>query len=92
MLDTRILCDVCLNPLPTEAVEDSVYGAVEVLKLSRTKEWDTRLLFPHLCENCALKIDNALLKFKNEVALEGLINQRNKKLNAERKERLGTKG
>lgn len=91
MIETRVICDCCKQPLPIEIIE--VGGKkVENVRLFATKEWDTRLLFPHLCENCATKIDLALLKEKNEVMAERLINNRNKQLNAERREKLGTKG
>lgn len=83
MIVNQVLCDFCGNPLP---VED---GSV---KLHRTKEWDTRLIFPHLCEKCAAKIDYVLLAEKNDAIKRGEISIKNTKLNAERRERLGTKG
>ncbi len=88
----QVLCDVCERPFPTTQ-EETEYGPVEcVVGFSRTKEGDTRKLFPHICEKCAGKIDDALRKFKNETTAEALINARNKKLNDERKKKLGTKG
>ena len=84
MIKTLVYCDVCERPLPIE--ED---GRVQ---LYTTKEWDTRMLFPHMCKSCAEKIDSALLKFKERSTMRREILNRNAKLNAERRERLGSKG
>lgn len=92
MIKTQVLCDVCEKPFPTR-IEETDFGPVEcVAGFSKTKEWDTRKLFPHLCDSCALKMDSALLKFKDETTLEALINARNRKINDERKKKLGTEG
>jgi hypothetical protein len=93
MIKTIVVCDVCEKAFPTEIVEDPVRGSVEtVTGFSRTKVWDTRILFPHLCESCAEAIDNALVQFRDEVTMEGLINIRNRKINEERRKKLGTEG
>lgn len=84
MIKTQVVCDFCGQVMPVDA-----NGNVQ---LHRTKVWDTRLIFPHLCERCALKIDNSLLEFKAEVAHERELAYRNKKLNDERRKKLGTKG
>ena len=84
MIKTLVLCDVCERPLP---IEDG-----NTVKLHRTKEWDTRILFPHLCECCALKIDNALLKMKEGVTYKREILNRNAKINEERRKKLNSKG
>lgn len=91
MIKTQVICDVCEQPLPvkTKSVDGKL---VDYVELHKTKIWNTRSLYPHLCENCALKIDNALLQLQNEIQQEQLIAARNKKLNAERRERLGTNG
>lgn len=68
MIKTCTVCDVCGKKLPIETF--MVNGNVrETIKIARTKEWDTHLIFPYLCEKCALELDNAFLKFKLEVLL-----------------------
>ena len=84
MIKMQVLCDFCNQVIPEDENGN--------VKLHRTKVWDTRLIFPHLCERCALKIDNSLLEFKAEVVHERELAYRNKKLNDERREKLGTKG
>lgn len=70
MYKTTVHCDVCDKKL--EIVKKiTPFGEVEVIKNSQTKVIDTRLIFPHLCENCALKIDNELLKTKLEMVGDG---------------------
>lgn len=92
MIKNLVICDCCEKPIPTHIEVDEVYGEVECLELARTKEWDTRLIFPHLCEKCATKIDYVLLKEKEDAIKKGEISVRNAKLNAERREKLGSKG
>ena len=91
MIKTQVLCDVCGQPLPV-TIEEALGEPVECVKLSRTKEWDTRLLFPHLCENCAIKIDTTLRKFKDSVTAERLMAEQFAKLNKERRNQLNSKG
>lgn len=88
MIKTVVLCDMCEKPIPTYTDDDGF----ECVKLSRTKEWDTRHIFPHLCEECALKIDGILVKFKEGMSYKRELAARNKKINDERRERLGTSG
>lgn len=91
MIKTLVLCDFCEKPLPTQPVLDSEYGAEEVV-LHKTKEWDTRLIFPHLCYSCASKLDKALRVVKEDAGYKAQLAAKFAKINAERKERLGTKG
>lgn len=57
-------CDVCKKQLPTK-IKQTPFGEVEVVcGTGITKEWDTKRLFRHLCKECALTIDNALLRTK----------------------------
>lgn len=83
----KIVCDFCDRPLNTEMVD-----GVEVIKHFYTKECNTRTLFPHLCEDCALKIDSAVAKFKEDTLKQIDISTRNNKINEARKELLGTRG
>jgi hypothetical protein len=85
----KVVRDICERPFP---IDYTPPGPWNITGFGTTKEWNTRKLFPHLCESCAGKIDLVIAKFKDEVAVEALINERNRKINEERKKRLGTKG
>ena len=91
MIDNRVLCDVCSKELQLEDV-DTPFGPVKVVKTYKTKEWNTKQILPHLCETCAMKIDNVLLKAKNDTLEAQRISQRNAKLNAARRKQFNTKG
>lgn len=84
MIKHLVVCDFCEKPLP-EDENNNVY-------LHVTKEWDTRHIFPHLCESCANKLDMVILRVKNGETYKRTLMKRNAKLNAERREKLGTKG
>lgn len=58
MYKTIRLCDFCGKEMPP--IEE-----INELSLSATQEWD--LHGWDICEICALKLDNAFLKFKNQV-------------------------
>lgn len=83
MIKTLVICDVCERPLP---IEDNT------VKLHVTKEWDTRILFPHMCESCAKKIDDALLRVKEGITPKRELMNRMAKLNEERRKKLNSKG
>lgn len=91
MIKTQVFCDFCEKPIPemTMVLDGNEVPCVD---LAITKEWDTRSLFPHLCKSCADKIDNALLKMKTGMTHKKELAVKYAKINAERKERLGTKG
>ena len=92
MIITQVLCDVCGRPFRfNERCRDQA-KEVTVVGLSRTKEWDTRALFPHLCEGCATKIDLALSDCKNGLTNRARLAAKYKELNDERREKLGTNG
>jgi predicted nucleic acid-binding Zn ribbon protein len=84
MIKTQVLCDVCMQPMPED--ENNI------IHLYRTKECDTRSLYPYLCKSCAEKIDAALRKFKDDTQHEKELAAKFAKANAERKKQLGTKG
>ena len=92
MIITQVLCDFCGKPFRFNKRCRDQSKEVTVVGLSRTKEWDTRTLFPHLCEGCAAKLDVALAACKNGMTTRGILLERYHKLNEERKERLGTNG
>ena len=63
MFKTTVHCDVCGKELPIIR-KHTPLGDVDVIKTARTKQWNTSMILPHLCETCALKIDNELLQTK----------------------------
>lgn len=86
-MSLRVICDVCQRPIPIEP-----HWPENFLRNSYTREVNTRKLFPHLCESCALKIDEAVCLAKNEWLKQIDISDRNSRINAARRELLGTKG
>ena len=79
----QVLCDFCEQPLPIDGND---------VRLHRTKVWDTRLIFPHLCERCGRKLDVVLSEYSGGMSHKRKLIERMQKLNEERKEKLGTKG
>lgn len=63
MVKVSYHCDVCDRVLEVEK-KNTPLGEIEVVKTFRTKEWNTSTILPHLCESCALRIDNQLLETK----------------------------
>lgn len=92
-MSIKFCCDFCGMPLigyngiyvnyKTNELDTNIYF---------TKELNTKRLFPHLCENCASKIDQVLVFAKDEWLKQIDISDRNSKINAARRELLGTKG
>ena len=67
MIAYYYICDICGKKLETKT-EQTPFGEVEVVVgTGKTKEWDTSKLFSHLCKECALEIDNKLLRTKYEM-------------------------
>lgn len=88
-----VRCDFCNRKIKFRKRECSECGhKEEYLPIFRTSVWDTRKLFPDLCENCARKIDMALQLMIDDSAKQEAIMLRNKELNEKRKAELGTKG
>ena len=107
MIRQPLLCTVCGRPIVTKLMKDnkvadtlddldelSTYDddLIETIGMCRTKVWNTRKLFPCLCEGCASAIDQALLLMKTEMMERERLLIRNKALNEKRKKELGTKG
>lgn len=63
-------CDMCKKELPIKE-KQTPYGAVRYVKSAKTKVLDTTSLFTHLCDECALIIDNELLSLKLEILQGG---------------------
>jgi hypothetical protein len=83
----KVCCDICDRPLPVEIIED-----MKCVQTYRTKEWDTRKLFPNLCKSCASKLDMAFDDLKNGMIKREQLLIKFKKANEERRQRLGTEG
>ena len=93
MIKTQVICDFCERPVPLHPMEidGKIYEEVAI-DLARTKVYNTRDLFPHLCKSCAARIDAVLIKYKTSISLQAELCAKFAKANEERKERLGTKG
>ena len=87
----KVCCDFCDRALAIETVETE-YGPVGALKASRTKNVDTRRLYRHLCDDCAVKLDEVVRLAKEEWIKQIDISSRNAAINSARREALGTKG
>lgn len=85
------VCDFCERPLRISTLYTD-HGAVDHIDNYRTHELYTRQLFPHLCRDCANKLDCVLSFAKDEWLKQIDILDRNSRINAARKELLGTKG
>lgn len=93
-MSVKICCDFCDRPLPKVMVDgpEGEYDKLPITKFYSTKEVDTKLLFPHLCESCATKLDRAFALANYDWLRKIDILDRNSKINAARRELLGTKG
>lgn len=87
MIELTTYCDFCNQPIPVIKID-----GFDTVMLYHTKEIKTRDLFPHLCENCATKLDKTMLLCKKKWLDEGDKVAQIAKRNAERRELLGTKG
>lgn len=64
-------CDYCGKRLETEK-KHTPFGEVEVIcGTAKTKEWNTTGIYHHLCKECALEIDNDLLRLKMKLLKDG---------------------
>lgn len=71
MIKRYYACDWCGKTLDYEIVQTPFGDEREIIKgLGTTKVWNTKRLFPHLCKECALAIDYALIKEKFEILME----------------------
>lgn len=67
MIKHYFVCDVCGKKLETKT-KQTPFGEIEIVcGTGTTKEWNTKGLFQHLCKECALTIDNGLLKTKMDI-------------------------
>lgn len=84
MIEVSAYCDFCEQRIRPD--DDGITYT------HRTKEINTRKLYPHLCKRCATKIDEAVRFGQKQMVTKSEIAARMAKINAERRERLGTKG
>ena len=87
-----IVCDICGKELEKKLTQDASGGVCEVAVSYKTVFWNTDDIFPHLCLNCANKLDRALEKQQNELVKLTTEAEKRVRLNKARRERLGTKG
>lgn len=93
-MSVELCCDFCGKPLPKimAEIQGAGFCGSANVNIYFTKELNTKQLFPHLCENCASKIDQVLVFAKYEWLKQIDISDRNAEINKERREKLGTKG
>lgn len=92
---TRVaVCDFCNRTMPTKLIEDesNPEDFIVTTELCRTKTWDTKKLFPHLCQNCADKLDFVYGVARRQILKEIDISARNSVINVKRRTELGSKG
>lgn len=87
-----IVCDICGKELEKKLTQDASGGVCEVAVSYKTVFWNTDDIFPHLCLNCANKLDRALEKQQIELVKLTTEAEKRVRLNKARRERLGTKG
>lgn len=90
-MSVKVCCDFCNRPLSWELIETG-FGPQEITRHFRTHEVETRKLFPILCENCAVKIDQVVVFAKDEWLKQIDISAKNSRLNAARRLVLNSKG
>ena len=87
-MSIKFCCDFCDKPL--KIVEEA--DGLDYIEYHYTKELNTAKVFPNLCENCAMKLDNALKYARGEWIKQLNISSRNAEINKDRRDKLGTKG
>lgn len=83
----KICCDFCERPLDIQKTD---LGEFHVLSV--TKEVHTKDLYPHLCKSCATQIDIIARRYKNGVTSKKILAEKFARINAERREKLNSKG
>ena len=83
MIKTQVICDFCERPLTPI---DNIY------LIEKPIEYDTRDMFPHMCINCAKKLDRVLVAYRKDIMYRSELGSKFARINKERKQRLGTKG
>lgn len=80
-MSVKPVCDFCDKPLEYDSSRYVIY---------RTKQLDTRNIFPNLCKSCAEKLDDIFSRLYVPERMDLL--EKATELNKARRERLGTKG
>ena len=92
-MSVEVCCDFCGKQIPIEQVDfDDGFGPTDCICIKRTKELNTRKLFPQLCESCADKLDEVVRLARETWLKEIDIAHRNQTLNDVRRSLLGSKG
>ena len=79
----KVVCDFCDRPLELEDGRHVIY---------HTKQLNTRKIFKHLCKNCSEKLDVVFENFRETKINKLELIAKYRRLNQERREKLGTKG
>ena len=86
-------CDFCERKIkPVKRRCGECFNEIEMLPIYRTRVWDTRKLFPELCENCAGKLDRALSLMQHGLTCREMALRRYAELNRIRRAELGSDG
>lgn len=88
----RFCCDWCDKQLPLKLEGVDGINKKITAELTYPREIDIHEYFPHLCSSCARKIDMIVGLINDDNVKRINIAARFKKLNQERREKLGTKG
>lgn len=84
MIEMSVYCDFCNQRMPVVDGHN--------VKLFKTKEINTKKLFPHLCERCANKMDEAIRFNRGRMVSKSELSARMAKINEERRKKLNSKG
>ena len=82
-MSVAIICDFCNKSLEFEDGRYIFY---------QTKKINTRKIYPYLCKDCAEKLDGLSEAYEARTGTRKEIIERYRKLNQERREKIGTKG
>lgn len=92
MIKSVVYCDFCNRTVPQRVEVDPFGEEYACIELSKTKEFDTSDMYPHMCKLCANRIDDVLRHFRLDLAHKASLASMFAQINKERKERLGTEG
>ena len=91
-MSLRYCCDWCDKQLPvTITGEDGVDKKITA-ELYFPRKVNVREFFPHLCQSCARKIDIVIGLSQEKGYCRADILERYRRINEERRRKLGTKG
>ena len=88
----RFCCDWCDKQLPIKVEGSDGKNKKITAELTYPREIDIHEYFPHLCTSCARKIDMIVGLTRDGAAKQAAVGAWYRGVNAERREKLGTKG